>query len=42
MKAGWMAPSMTSIGPDWVAKFAFGLSARNRSVSMTPALPSPI
>jgi hypothetical protein len=24
MKAGWMAPSMTSIGPDCVAKFALG------------------
>jgi hypothetical protein len=24
MKAGWIAPSTTSIGPDWVANFAFG------------------
>jgi hypothetical protein len=42
MKAGWIAPSIKSIGPDWVAKFASGLSARNRFVSRMPASPSPM
>ena len=42
MKAGWIAPSMMSIGPDCVAKFASGLSARKRSVSKMPAAPLPM
>ena len=39
---GWIWPSMTSIGPDWVAYRADGGLARKRPVSVTPATPSPI
>ncbi len=36
-KRGCRRPLMTSIGPDWVAKFARGFCLRNELVSATPA-----
>ena len=38
MKAGWIAPSMTSIGPDCVAKRAAGFAPGTPPVSITPAV----